>query len=160
MKTMHFPVQHAKLRKKHSPIVNFNICKGLALPRLARGECRRDKEKKSSYGGSAGCWYAGAHAVLHIFSPHRFAVQKFFPSFAPENGLTDGVTVALQFLELSVQVRILVGQPRKSPSLAGAFLVWGFCLTSNSYSSLKILPDPRKSLPYAPYTISVTFPVN
>ncbi len=40
-------------------------------------------------------------------------LKYFFSNFADPGGLTDGVTVALQFLELSVQVRILVGQPYK-----------------------------------------------
>ncbi len=41
--------------------------------------------------------------------------KKSFLSLPTENGLTDGVTVALQFLELSVQVRILVGQHTQNP---------------------------------------------
>jgi hypothetical protein len=36
--------------------------------------------------------------------------KNIFITLRPESSLTDGVTVALQFLELSVQVRILVGQ--------------------------------------------------
>jgi hypothetical protein len=40
--------------------------------------------------------------------------------------LTDGVTVALQFLELSVQVRILVGQRKiNPPDVVRGFFVFG-----------------------------------
>ncbi len=48
---------------------------------------------------------------LHVFFVWLDLQFKiFFLNLHPKNGLTDGVTVALQFLELSVQVRILVGQ--------------------------------------------------
>jgi hypothetical protein len=45
-----------------------------------------------------------------VFKNNFCQQKKSFLSLPTENGLTDGVTVALQFLELSVQVRILVGQ--------------------------------------------------
>lgn len=57
-----------------------------------------------------------------------FCLKKYFLYFCSplRKTLTDGVTVALQFLELSVQVRILVGQRKmKPPDLFRGFFVWG-----------------------------------
>ncbi len=68
------------------------------------------------------CSICQVHIRSRFFSKN-IALKKFIFNFALPKGLTDGVTVALQFLELSVQVRILVGQPKKKALKISAFFV-------------------------------------